>query len=135
MRLAAVAAASSLLFLVGCTQTETSSVGDFQGAERDVAQRVADLADAGTKRKPADICGGIVSEDLQTQIAQGGADCTSEMKKAVEDADDFDLQVEDVTVTGGTATARVKSTDRDRTVTRTFQFVREGGDWRIDSFG
>ena len=58
------------------------------------------------------------------------------MKKAIEDVDQFDLEVDDVTVSGSTATAQVRSTDRDKKVVRTFRFIRQGnGDWRIDSFG
>ena len=136
MRLAALAAVPSVLFLVGCTQTTTSSTGDFEGAEKAVAQKIADLTDAGTKRKPADICGGVLSEKLRARVAAGGASCNDEMKKAIEDVDQFDLEVDDVTVSGSTATAQVRSTDRDHKVVRTFRFIRQGnGDWRIDSFG
>src|SRR4051794_32947494 len=135
MRLAALVAASSVIFLVGCAPRTTSSTGDFQGAEKAVAQKVADLGDAGSKRKPADICGGIVSEALRAKVAQGGASCNDEMKKAIEDVDQFDLTVSDVTVTGDRASARVQSKDRDAKVVRTFRFVRENGDWRISSFG
>jgi hypothetical protein len=135
MRSAALAAAFSVLFLVGCTQTTSSTTGNFQGAEKAVAQKVADLSDAGSKRKPADVCGGILSEALRAKVAQGGSSCDDEMKKAIEDVDQFDLTVNDVTVTGDRASARVQSKDRDTKVVRTFQFVRENGDWRISSFG
>ena len=135
MRLTALAAVCSVLFRVGCTQATTSSTGDFKGAEQDVAQRVADLAEAGSKRKPADICGGMVSEELRGRIADGGASCNDEMKKAIEDVDAFELTVNDVRITGETAEADVESKDRDRKVERTFRLVRENGDWRFASFG
>ena len=53
------------------------------------------------------------------------------MKKAIEDADDYELDVSDVTVTGSTATATVKRGDDG--ATQTMEFTREGSDWRATS--
>jgi hypothetical protein len=50
------------------------------------------------------------------------------MQKAIEDADDFDLEVRDVSITGETATARVQRGEDGPT--ETMQFTREGGQWR-----
>jgi pyruvate-formate lyase-activating enzyme len=136
MRRTALVAATSVLFLVGCTTSPTTtSTDDFEGEERKVAQTVADLAEAGSAREATDICGGVVADDLRETIAQGGSTCNDEMQKALEDVDGFDLEVKDVTVTGDEATAQVESADRDRRVRRTFRFVRVDGDWRISSFG
>jgi hypothetical protein len=57
------------------------------------------------------------------------------MDKAIKDADDFELDVEDVTISGDKATAKVKGRDRDEDVVRDFEFVREGKDWRATSLG
>ena len=137
MRRTALAAASSVLFLVGCTTSPTTSTStdDFEGDERAVAQTVADLTEAASAREATDICGGVVSDALREEIAQGGSSCNDEMQKAIEDVDEFDLEVTDVTVTGDEATARVENADRDRRVRRTFALVRVDGDWRISSFG
>ena len=136
MRRTALAAASSVLFLVGCTTSPTTtSTDDFEGDERAVAQTVADLAEAGSAREATDICGGVVTDALREGIAKGGSSCNDEMQKAIEDVDAFDLEVTDVTVTGDKATAEVESADGDRRVRRTFAFVRVDGDWRISSFG
>jgi hypothetical protein len=53
------------------------------------------------------------------------------MDKAIEDADEFDLDVLDVTVTGNEATARVRRGDEGPTAT--FEFTRENGQWRATS--
>jgi hypothetical protein len=131
MRFAALVATSSVLFLVGCSQPSTTNSGDFEGAEGAVAQTIADLAEAGRNREAVDICGGIISEDLREQLAAGESTCNDEVQKAIEDVDDFELDIKDISITGETATAQVDNGDAERT----FELVRDGSDWRISSFG
>ena len=50
------------------------------------------------------------------------------MQKAIEDADDFDLEVLEVNITGTTATARVRRGDDGPT--ETMEFTRENNEWR-----
>jgi hypothetical protein len=57
------------------------------------------------------------------------------VETAVKDADDFDLTVEDVSLAGARATARVKSRERDAERVRTLELVREGGNWRVSGLG
>jgi hypothetical protein len=126
---APVALLATSLALAGCgTQAQPSSVDNFQGAEREVAQKVEDLQDAGKRNKPDDICANILATSLVDQIEEAGADCAQEMKKAIEDADDFELDVRSVKVTGDTATARVQRGDDGPE--ETMQFTREKGQWR-----
>jgi hypothetical protein len=121
------------VLLGGCTQQTTSS-NDFKGPEKAVAQVVLDLSQDAQRGRQADVCGQILSAKLQKAVA-GDSSCDSEVKKAFEDADAADIKVDDVTITGDKATAVVHSDDHDTEVKRTFQLVREKGDWRIDSFG
>jgi hypothetical protein len=125
------AAAIALLVLAGCGASEESSVDRFQGQERAVAQKVEDLEDAGESRRPEDICSEILSRTLVDQLEAAGTTCADEMGKAIDDADDFALEVRDVTVTGEEATARVQRGEDGPTVT--FEFVRENGQWRATS--
>jgi hypothetical protein len=118
----------ALLVLAGCGAEEDSSVDRFQGADREVAQKVEDLQEAGEGRNPEDICADILSRTLVDQLEAAGTTCAEEMDKAIDDADDFDLEVLDVTVTGNEATARVRRGDDGPTTT--FEFAREGGQWR-----
>ena len=59
------------------------------------------------------------------------------MEKIASDADDYQLEVTDVTINGTTATAKVESrrgggkTDAETT----FSLVREDGDWRLSDLG
>lgn len=121
-----------LLFLAGCgAQTQQSSIERFQGDERAVAQKVEDLQEAGERRRPEDICTEILAKSLVTQLEAAGADCAQEMTKAIEDADDFELDVREVEVDGTTATATVRRGDDGPT--ETMEFTQEGGQWRATS--
>src|SRR4051794_782693 len=131
----AVLATSSVFLLAGCTQSTTTSTSGFKGQEKAVAQKVADLADDGQRKKAADICANVVAGSLRSKIAAAGSSCAQEMKKAIDDADGFSLDVTDVTVTGNQATAKVKGTSAGKDVIRTFSFVKESGGWRISGFG
>jgi hypothetical protein len=124
--------AVTLLVLAGCGQQQ-SSVDEFQGSEREVAQKVEDLQDAGESGNAEDICSDILSRTLVDQLQAAGTNCSDEMEKAIEDADDFDLDVRDVTVNGNEATARVQRGDDGPTAT--FEFAREDGQWRATSLG
>jgi hypothetical protein len=122
----------AVLLLAGCGQAqESSTVENFQGDERAVAQKVEDLQQAGSRRDPETICTEILAKSLVDQIEEAGASCTDEMKKAIEDADDYELEVRDVTVTGSDATATVRQGDDGPT--ETMEFTREGNDWRATS--
>jgi hypothetical protein len=130
MRVSLVLAA---FLLAGCTQ-QTKASNDFKGPEKAVAQVVLDLSDDAARGRQADVCGQILSARLEKAVA-GDSSCVGELKKAFEDADTAQIEVDDVTITGDTATAVVHSDDREDEISRTFELVREKGDWRIDSFG
>jgi outer membrane murein-binding lipoprotein Lpp len=129
----AVLAIVAVLALAGCGAEQQSSVDQFSGAERDVAQKVEDLQDAGENRNPEDICSEILAAKLVDELEAAGTSCADEMEKAIDDADDFDLEVREVSVTGETATARVQRGDDGPTAT--FEFARENGQWRATSLG
>jgi hypothetical protein len=123
----------ALLVLAGCGAENESSVDRFQGADREIAQKVEDLQEAGEGRNPEDICSDILSRTLVDQLEAAGVSCTEEMDKAIDDADEFDLEVLDVNVSGNEATVRVRRGDDGPTTT--FEFTREGGQWRATSLG
>ena len=121
-----------VLALAGCgAEADPSSAEKFQGEERAVAQKVEDLQEAGEGRNPEDICSEILASSLVQQLEAAGVECAAEMEKAIDDADDFDLEVQDVTVTGSTATADVRRGEDGPT--ETMEFTREDGQWRATS--
>jgi outer membrane lipoprotein SlyB len=132
LRLALLAAAAALA-VAGCGSTESSSAGDFQGQEAEVAQVVEDLQRAGQAGDPDRICGDILTAKLAEEIGKGGTSCADEVDKAIGDSEDFELRVTDVTVTGSSATAKVQQ-GGDGKATATFELARERGRWRIASF-
>ncbi|MGH2968889.1 MAG: hypothetical protein ACRDK0_07480, partial [Solirubrobacteraceae bacterium] len=122
---------AAALALGGCTPQQQSSSGDFQGAEREVAEVVDDLASAGRKGDAEEICTRILSRDLAAELEAGRSDCIDQMTKTIQDVNDFDLEVRDVAITGTTARAQVRQGDDGPTAT--FEFAREGGGWRATS--
>ena len=114
---------------------EPSSAGDFEGEEKQVAELVEKLESAGESGDAQTICAEIVAKGLSEQIAAAGSSCEAEMEKAIEDAEDFSLDVEDVTIQGDSATARVKGRDRGADRVRTFEFERDGKSWRATNLG
>jgi hypothetical protein len=125
-----VALALVLFGVAGCgAQAEPSSVDRFKDSDqRAVAQKIEDLETAGKRGKPDDICSDILAKTLVSQLDAAGTDCATEMQKAIEDANEFDLEVRKVTVTGDTATAEVKNGEDGPT--ETMQFTRENDQWR-----
>jgi hypothetical protein len=121
------------LALSGCGTAQTSSKAKFTGVQKDVADVVDQLATAGRRRDAAAICSDILSKQLIAQLKTAGGDCETEMKNAIRDATDYDLQVRSVKVTGATATAQVRQ-GKDGPVA-TFKFVKEGKAWRASALG
>jgi hypothetical protein len=133
--LARIVALIAVLALAGCAQQPTSEK-DFKGAEADVAKTVEALQTDATGRKPGEICTKVLSRELADKLESAGNDCTSEMEKITSDADDFELEVTDVTITGNTATAKVKARrGKDKDGSTTFSLVKEDGDWRLSDLG
>jgi len=118
----------------GCAGS-SSSAGDFTGEEKKVAELVEKLQTAGETGDAGTICDEVVAKELRDQIQEAGSTCEQELEKAIKDADDFELDVEDVTIQGNSATAKVKGQDQGEERVRDFEFVREGEDWRATSLG
>jgi hypothetical protein len=134
-RFATVALVVALLGAAGCTSTNRSSSSSqkFTGAQGAVAKVVSDLQQAGERKDASKICSQILSRKLVDTLGQTGTSCGQEMKKAIDDADDFKLDVQRVSVNGSTATAVVRRGDDGPT--STFRFVREDGRWKATDFG
>jgi hypothetical protein len=120
--------------VAGCTQSQ-SSARDFQGEEKAVADQVEKLQTAGERGDAQQVCDDVLAEKLRDAVSAPGSNCASELDKAIKDADDYELTVEDVAIDGNQATATVKGEAGDQESTTKFSLVREGGTWRITSFG
>jgi hypothetical protein len=124
-----------LAALAGCGQTQ-SSANEFEGPKKAVAQKIEDLQTAAQSRKPGKICTDILSRELADKVKSAGDDCVREMEKISGDADDYELKVTAVTVTGTTATARVETRrGQVKNATVTYRLTREDGAWRLADLG
>jgi hypothetical protein len=129
-RLLVIAAA---LALSACGTASSSNDVTFTGAQKDVADVVDKLAAAGQRHNASTICDDILSKQVVAELKSAGGDCEDEMKDAISDATDYDLQVRSVKINGNNATAQVRQGDKGKVAT--FTFVKENGDWRASSFG
>jgi hypothetical protein len=135
MRRSLVAVPLVLAVLAAGCAGGSSSANDFEGEQKRVADVVEKLQSAGETGDAKEICDEVLAKSLADQIKAAGSTCEEEMDKAIKDADDFDLEVESVTVTGNTATAKVKGRDRGADRVRTFKFEKEGPNWRATNLG
>jgi hypothetical protein len=129
-----VALALAVLGLAGCgaQQSSSSSLDKFTDPQQKaVAQKVEDLESAGKRGQADDICSDILAQSLVSQLNAAGTDCPTEIQKAIDDANEFSLDTQKVTISGNTATAEVKQGDNGPT--ETMQFTREKNDWRATS--
>jgi hypothetical protein len=116
--------------VAGCTASSSSS-GNFQGTERDVADAIDDFSSAASRKNEAKICDELLTRELAQSLRSTGTNCETEISDALADADDYDLTVKDVSVSGATATAVVENNDR----TATFRLQKVGTAWRIAALG
>src|SRR5919107_1020126 len=125
-----VLALLTLVAFAGCgAQAQTSSADKFSDPDQKaVAEKIEDLEAAGRRGQADDICTDILAKTLVSQLDAAGTDCATEMQKAIDDATQFDLNVQKVTINGNEATAEVKQGDDGPTETMTF--AKENGDWR-----
>jgi hypothetical protein len=132
MRRASLVLALLVLPLAGCTAAQTSK-SKFKGEAGKVAAVVEDLAQAGRTGNAKKICSDILARQLVAEIKRAGGDCESEMMAAIPAASDYDLKVDSVKVTGGSATAKVRQGTQGKVAT--FSFIKEKGDWRASALG
>jgi hypothetical protein len=124
------------LALAGCGAAAESAntAEDFSGEERKVAQAVEDLQDAASRGDAERLCSAVLSAELVRRFEQaGGESCRLAVEEAIQDADTFELRVEDVTIEGDKATARVQAEAGDRDDTDDLQLVREQGRWKVSA--
>ena len=123
------------LAVAGCGSAPQDSAQEFQGDERTVAAVVEQLETEARDDNPDKICSTILAERLITTLQTQGTNCRTAVKEALRDTDEFDLTVDDVTISGDTATVKVSSGRGDNEKDDTLQLVRDGSSWAISSLG
>jgi hypothetical protein len=138
-----VAAVTAVLAAGGCGQASKDTSGDFKGEAKQVAQAVEDLQSAARSGDQDKICSTLLSKALVAKIdaagkPQGRGACPAAVKHSLRDVDGFELAVQKVSITGTTATARVKNTGSGhRSEIATLTLVKEGSppEWHIGTLG
>jgi hypothetical protein len=135
-------AATVAVVLAACGGQEESSADKFPaGDRRAIAQTVEDLQRAGERGDAKRICRDLLAASVVRRIAGRGGTCERALEPLLEDADNFQLSVQRVTVLAARrgapprASARVKSAAEDETRFDTFTLVKERGRWRVESLG
>jgi hypothetical protein len=112
-RLSAVSIAVAALLASGCGAADSEdSAKKFDGPAKGVATTIEDLQDAGRKGDAEEICSRYLATALVDQIkANGKRTCESTLDESLKDVDAFDLEVVDkgISISGKTATVKVKS--------------------------
>jgi Spy/CpxP family protein refolding chaperone len=132
--LAAALAAAALA--AGCAPSSSSSsnsTSKFTGDARLAAQTVEDLEAAAKDGDNAKICTQLLAPSLSGRIGASGRACEDAVDNAVKDTDSLDMTVQQVSVDGDTATARVKLETGKKDRIATIRLQREGGRWKIQS--
>jgi hypothetical protein len=120
----------SALALGGCTTSTSSSSSSkkFTGAQADVAKAVSDLQKAAQRKDGAKVCSELLAKSAVGELG-GASTCPDEVNKAITDSDEFALDVQDVTVNGDQATAKVRQGKTGKT--KLVRFVKEGTSWKL----
>jgi hypothetical protein len=138
-RLAACAlAAAVVLGAGGCAAQNSSSAGDFTGAEKQVATTLDHLQSDIRAGDAGKVCSRDLSKRLVDEITRKSSkSCASALDGPLKDVSDANLSVAkgDITVSGNRATARITSGSGSGKRRDTLTFVREGGGWKLDGLG
>jgi len=121
------------LALVACGAGSRDSAEEFTGAERGVAAAVEDLESAARKNEGEKVCTTLLSARLLASLRARGTDCEEALAGAFRDADSLDLTVDDITIRGTTASAKVTSGTGSKEKTETLELEKVGAAWRISS--
>jgi hypothetical protein len=129
------AALLSLLALVvtGCGATKQDSTKQFKGEEQKVASVVEQIEKAARDNKPDIVCTKLFTKARLDALTKMGTNCKTGVKDSFKDADSFDLTVDDVTISGNTAIAKVTSGTGSKKKSDSLTLKREGTVWKVDS--
>jgi hypothetical protein len=131
MLAAALAVAALAAGCAPSTSSSSNSTSKFKGEARNAAQSIEDLQAAAKDADYAKICAQLLAPSFAGRIGESGRTCPQAVEAAVKDADTIDMTVQQVTVSGDTATARVKLETGKDDRRATFRLVRENRRWKI----
>ena len=121
------------LALAGCGSASSDSTKEFKGEEQKVAAVIEDIEQAARDNKPDTVCTKLFTDARLAALKAQGTNCKTGVKEAFKDADSFDIAVDDVTISGNAATAKVTAGTGSSKKTETLELKRDGAAWKVDS--
>jgi hypothetical protein len=126
---ALVIAAIAASPVVGCGEGESDR---FRGEDRRVAEVVDALAAAARDGDTSVICSRILASSVTKRL---GRDCRPRVSAALASLDDSSLEVVNVRVRGGEASATVLTGSGEPPRSGDLKLVRERAGWRVAALG
>jgi hypothetical protein len=121
------------LALAACGAEPRDSAKEFTGDERAVAAAVEDLESAARDNDTDAVCTKLFAQRLLSTLKQQGTDCATAVEDAFQDADAMEITVDEVTISGDTARAKVTSGTGSSKKADTLELEKVGAAWRISS--
>jgi hypothetical protein len=121
------------LVATGCGGATRDSTKEFKGEERKVAAVIEQIEKAARADDPNTVCAKLFTAGRLKIIEDLGTNCKTGVKDSFKDADSFDITVDEVTIKGDTATAKVTSGTGSKKKTDTLSLKRDGTVWKVDS--
>ena len=133
MRPALLLCILALSALTACGAEPRDSAKEFTGDERAVAAAVEDLESAARENDTEAVCTKLFAQRLLSMLKEQGTNCANAVEDAFQDADAMEITVDEVTISGETARARVTSGVGGSKKTDTLELEKVGAAWRISS--
>jgi len=122
-----------LLVVAGCGTARRDSAQDFKGAERSVAAVAERLESAGRDDKPDVVCTQLLSAKLLDTLRKQGTNCKTAVEESFQDAQSFDITVDDVVIRGTHATVKVSYRRGSEDRSAVLELDREASAWKISA--
>jgi hypothetical protein len=121
------------LAVAGCGTARRDSAQDFKGDKRSAAAVAERLESAARDDKPDVVCTQLLSAKLLEMLRKQGTDCKTGVKESFQDAESFDITVDDVVIRGTQATVKVSYRRGSEDRSATLELDREGSAWKISA--
>lgn len=115
--------------VTACASTVTTS--GFNGEAHAVAQTVSNLQSHATALEAKKICGEDLAAARVASLNKSIGGCKQAVESQLKQIDSFEATVESVKISGGRATARVKSVHSGKKAVQTLTLVKEDGKWKV----
>jgi hypothetical protein len=110
---------------------EAATTSGYKGENHNVAQTVVDFQSDVTAREQAKLCQKDLAASVTVRLARAAGSCQAALKNQLLQIDATSLAIQSISVTGKSASARVKSTYSGKSALSTLTLVKEGGRWKI----